>query len=476
MRYFSGFSPRLATSLVYMLQATEYNLGDYLAWFWRAPNLGHVQVRHQLKLTPKARLLLRAARAITLMVLLSVVILAAHAALVGSLIWLVAAALVLLAAPALTAYALAIPLWLGRQLIQNPRERTIIAAAASTIQNHPAFRIAIAGSYGKTTFKDTLATVLMSGRRVAATPGNMNTPLGISRFASRLTGEEQVLIFELGEYYPGDIRELCKLTNPQLGIITGINEAHLDKFKTLAATTATIFELADALPGGPVYKNGESPVVRKHAGDDPLLYTRDGVNGWHIAHLKISLDGTSFTATREHTTIHAHSRLLGAHQVGPLVAIIDIASRLGLTPQQIEDGLAATKPFEHRLEPRPLAGATLIDDTYNGNSDGIHAGLALLKAADARRRIYVTPGLVGQGSQTAAVHRHIGADIAPVADVVVLMQNSVTSYIQDGLKQAGFQGQLQIIADPVRFYANLDQFVAAGDVVLLQNDWPDNYA
>lgn len=476
MRYFSGFSPRLATSLVYMLQTTEYNLGDYLAWFWRAPNLAKVQVRHQLKLTPKARLLLRAARAITLILLLAVIILAAHAALIASLAWLIAAVVVLLAAPAITAYALAIPLGLGRVLIQQPRERKIIAAAAATIQSHPGFRIAIAGSYGKTTFKDTLAAVLGAGRSVAATPGNMNTPLGISRFAARLTGSEQVLIFELGEYYPGDIRQLCALTKPQLGIITGINEAHLDKFKTLESTTATIFELADALPNGPVYKNGESALVHERAGRDPLLYTRDGVNGWRVSHLKVSLDGTSFTATRGHTTIHAHSHLLGAHQVGPLVAIIDIADRLGLTPEQVEAGLAATKPFEHRLEPRPLAGATLIDDTYNGNSDGIRAGLALLEAVVARRRIYVTPGLVGQGSETAAVHRQIGAEIAPVADIAVLMKNSVTPYIEEGLKHANFKGQLQIVTDPVRFYANLDQFVAAGDVVLMQNDWPDNYA
>ncbi len=61
------------------------------------------------------------------------------------------------------------------------------------------------------------------------------------------------------------------------------------------------------------------------------------------------------------------------------------------------------------------------------------------------------------------------------ADMVVLMQNSVTAYIQTGLEKAGFKGELLIETDPLTFYNNLNQFVAAGDLAMLQNDWPDNY-
>jgi UDP-N-acetylmuramoyl-tripeptide--D-alanyl-D-alanine ligase len=311
---------------------------------------------------------------------------------------------------------------------------------------------------------------------VAITPGNMNTPLGISRFVSKLTGEEDILIFELGEYYPKDIEKLCRLVKPQMGIITGINEAHLSKFKTLDRTIGTIFELADALPEDMVYKNGDSPLVRTRTSpDDPLIYTEDGVNGWVVSDIATGLEGTTFTAKRGHITVHAKSGLLGRHQVGPLVACIDIADRLGLTPHQIEQGMATTGPFEHRLQPRPLAGAWVVDDTYNGNSDGIRAGLNWLAEVPAKRRVYVTPGLVEQGSKSQMIHEAIGRHIAESADVVVLMKNSVTPYIAAGLKEAGFKGELKIVADPVQFYSNLEQFVAAGDVVLLQNDWTDNF-
>jgi UDP-N-acetylmuramoyl-tripeptide--D-alanyl-D-alanine ligase len=459
-----------------MLQATEYNLSEYLAWFRRATDRRAVQRRRRLDPTPKAKLLLASAWGI----LIGLLLLAAAALWVGSaagaLLWKVFGILLLVATPSLLAYSLAVPLWLGAALVQRPRERAIISQSHARLKNHRGFRIGIAGSYGKTTFKDALKTVLSEGKSVAATPGNMNTPIGISRFIAKLTGQEGVLIFELGEYYPGDIKQLCELTRPELGVITGVNEAHLDKFKTLEATTATIFELADYLGRRPAYKNGESELVREQDPRDPLLYTRKGVGKWHVSNLKVELDGTKFTATKAGTTIHAHTRLLGAHQVGPLVACIDIAERLGLTPGQITAGLAATEPADHRLQPRPMAGATVVDDTYNGNPDGVRAGLAWLAAVPAQRRIYVTPGLVGQGHRTAAVHRDLGRAIAASADIVVLMRNSVTQYLEQGLKDAKFSGRLQIVDDPLKFFSNLDQFVAAGDVVLMQNDWTDNYS
>ncbi len=473
-KFLSCYHPRFATSLVFMLQSTEYDTAEYLAWFWRAPDLRHVARRGSLKLTAKARLLVMLAR-IIIFAEAAIIVILAHFAITQAP-YLVAIVAFILISPLITVYGLAAVLWLGKVLVQNPKERAIIARASKTLETQPGLRIAIAGSYGKTTFKESLLAVLSEGKNVAATPGNMNTPLGISRFIARLKGDEDVLIFELGEYYPGDIARLCNLVRPQLGVITGINEAHLSKFKTLRATTATIFELADYLTDQPVYKNGDNPLVRTHSGvSDPLVYTSGGVNGWEVSHIELAINATSFTAKKDGKTIHARSGLLGAQNIGPLVACIDIADGLGLTTAQITAGLKATKPYEHRMQPRQVAGAWVIDDTYNGNSDGVKAGLAWLAALPAARRIYITPGLVEQGSSTAAVHETIGREIAAVADVVVLIKNSVTPHIMRGLEAAGFTGELKIVDNPVRFYTNLDQFVATGDVVLMQNDWTDNY-
>ena len=129
------------------------------------------------------------------------------------------------------------------------------------------------------------------------------------------------------------------------------------------------------------------------------------------------------------------------------------------------------------MQPYLLSGAWIIDDTYNGNLEGIRAGTQLLKYLEAYRKIYVTPGLVDQGEETERVHIEVGELIAAAQpDLVVLMQNSVTDYIQHGLAKAKFAGQVQIKTAPLEFYTNLNHFVAAGDLVVMQNDWTDNYA
>ena len=474
MKLISLYHPKFARALVYMLQSSEYSTEQFLAWFRRAKDLRHVAHRGQLDLTRKARLLLLVTYGVIIFeaLVLGVLLLMTNV----SPLWFVVFILFLLLAPYLTAYFLVAVLWLGRVLVQNRAERAIIAAAKLGLQDHPGLRIAVAGSYGKTSFKEMLRTILSQGKAVAATPGNMNTPIGISRFITTLSGHEEVIIFELGEYYPGDIRELSQLVQPDMGVITGINEAHLAKFKTIDRTIATIFELADFLTGKPVYKNGDNRLVRERAGsNDPLLYSQAGMKNWKVSDIQIGIDSTSFTASNGSMTVAAKSGLLGIQQVGPLVACIDIAFKLGLTAAQITAGIGATKPYEHRMQPRPLAGAWIIDDTYNGNSDGVAAGLQWLASVPATRRIYVTPGLVEQGAKSSDVHVGIGRQIAAVADVVVLFENSVSSDIQSGLQQANFQGELKLVADALKFYNNLDQFIATGDVVLMQNDWTDNY-
>jgi UDP-N-acetylmuramoyl-tripeptide--D-alanyl-D-alanine ligase len=124
-----------------------------------------------------------------------------------------------------------------------------------------------------------------------------------------------------------------------------------------------------------------------------------------------------------------------------------------------------------------LSGGWVIDDTYNGNIEGIRAGTQLLIDLSAKRKIYVTPGLVDQGKETKTVHLEMGRLIAAAEpDLVVLMKNSVTQFIQEGLEFGNFKGIVRVEENPLQFYNNLREFIAAGDLVIMQNDWPDNYS
>lgn len=464
------YSPLVVPVLVYMLQASDYQLKNYFKWLLRVRRFDRVMTRRRLDYTQKASLL----------VLIGIV---AYLAIVGLAIYCllyqqwVVAALGFVTIPYVIGILLAVLTQAGYLIMQKPKERQLINNATNSISRHRGVKIAVAGSYGKTTFKELLYTVLDSKLHVAASPGNMNTAVGLSRFAAQLDGTEDVLIFEFGEEKRGDVKRLCNIAKPGIGIITGISEAHLETFKSVDEIVATIFELQNYIGVEHTYKNADSGyVAKKVMMPDQLAYTQAGVDGWRVGQVTASLEKTEFTVKRGDTIIHAKTALLGEHQIGPICACIDIAYKLGMTPDEIEKGLQWVAPFEHRMQPRNVNGALVIDDTYNGNINGVESGLRLLEKSNANRKIYVTPGLVEQGRETGAIHTRMGELIAPVADVVVLMKNSTTNYICQGLKNKGFTGKLKIIDNPLEFYENIQHFVVAGDVVLMQNDWTDNYA
>lgn len=463
-------------ALLYMLQDTEYKIGPYIRWFHRTSNFQAVMKRRQLVLTKKVRLLLAGLRVIGFLgigvALGGIFISVANSSAIG----VVGSVVLLLLLPYILAYLVLLQLSIGYVVIQKPRERQIIKAAKVKLASYQGVRIAVAGSYGKTTTKELLNTVLSEGKKVKATPGNMNTPIGISRFIQTIDGDEDILIFELGEERVGDVKELSELTHPTLGIITGINEAHLSSFKSLDQTVSTIYELSEYVQPEDLYQSYDNAIVRE-ANRPGIAYSRSGVNDRRVSDVMSDLNGTNFTLQSKGTTMHIHTNLIGEHLIGVTSAVVDIAFRLGLSKEQIETGLSKVTPFSHRMEVKRLHGAVIIDDTYNGNSDGVRAGLAFLKDQPAGRRIYITPGLVEQGSQTEQVHIEIGEVIAKSdVDIAVIMKNSVSGFIRQGLENGGFKGELIEVENPLEFYTNLEHFIAAKDVVLMQNDWTDSYA
>jgi len=470
------FLPSYPSVLVYMLQSTEYQPGPYLKWYWRTNDFTAVMRRRTLVRTKSARLLLWAARAgmlLQIVIGLSLITLWFTEHTPGA--WQFGASL-LLSYPVIWAHVIVLPLWLGRIFIISPREKGLIKIARAIFAKHPGTKIAVAGSYGKTSMKELLGTVLAAGKDVAITPANKNVAVSHARFAQKLTGKEDVLVIEYGEGKPGDVRQFAEITQPTLGIITGLAPAHLDQYPTFEAAALDIFSLADYLQDKNVYANGESEAIGPYLKPTHTTYTAAGVGDWEVGHVKLGYDGIKFVMKRGKERLNIQSGLLGRHQIGPLAAVAAIADHLGLTKAQIEAGCKQTTSFEHRMQPRAIGGAWIIDDTYNGNIDGIKAGVALMKELPAKRKIYVTPGLVDQGEETIAVHFKMGQLIADAApDKVVLMENSVTPHIQAGLKEGHYHGEVEVQSDPLDFYTGLEHFVAAGDLWLLQNDWPDNY-
>jgi UDP-N-acetylmuramoyl-tripeptide--D-alanyl-D-alanine ligase len=473
----SLYSWRYPRTIIYMLQSCEYQVLPYLRWYWQTNNFSRVAHRRQLQQTRAARLLLLVMYSGLLAELLIGIFLiwpGREKGVTGA--WEFGVALII-AAPVVWAQLIALPLIVGRFLIVRPRTYFQVKRSERIFRDHPGVKIAVAGSYGKTSMKELLTTVLSTSKKVAATPGNKNVAVSHAYFAQQLTGDEDIVIIEYGEGGPGDVVRFTLTTHPTHAVITGLAPAHLDRYKTVQAAGEDIFAVADYVKHHQVYVNAESPQALPFIKKQFERYSAKGALGWTVSHIMSEVTGLSFTMSKGGKTMHLSSGLVGRHQVGPLALVAALAKQLGMEIADIEQGVATTMPFEHRMQPYPLNGAWIIDDTYNGNIEGIRVGTELFKELPAKRKIYVTPGLVDQGVETPAVHETMGYLIAKAApDMVVLMQHSVTKYIHQGLTDAGYKGEVVVETDPLTFYTNIGLFVAAGDLVLMQNDWPDNYA
>jgi UDP-N-acetylmuramoyl-tripeptide--D-alanyl-D-alanine ligase len=343
--------------------------------------------------------------------------------------------------------------------------------------------IGVAGSYGKTTMKEMLRQVLGIKYKVLSTPDSVNTPVGISKFILKYVSDEtQILILEMGEHYKGDVKEICTIAKPDIAVITGINESHLERMGSLENISETIFEVAqNSKSSASVFLNGEDKIIIKsykdfilnsqvailYAKKDALAsnFSPDAL-GWEIEYKNI---GKVFV------------KLLGEYAVASVSAVIEVALMLGMSPEQIKQGVETIVPVSHRLEPiKSSGGALIIDDAYNGNPKGVEEAIKLLSRFTNRRKVYITPGLVEMGSASVEVHKEIGKQLALVANVVVLIKNSVTAFIEEGIKSANQQdGKLacQIIwfNTAQEAHAALGKMLQPNDVVVFQNDWGDQY-
>lgn len=350
--------------------------------------------------------------------------------------------------------------------------------------------IGITGSYGKTTMKETIYTFLNEEFKVVKTEGNNNTPLGIARtILNKVDNTTEIFIVEMGEYVKGDVKALCEIATPDISIISGINEAHLERYKTMENAISTKFEIVEyAKPNAFVLLNADDELTL----DNYNKYITNHKVEWFTAknnklseYSTVNYEFDQNGKGQEFNLLHKGNDLgkikvpvLGEYIIGNIIAGIIVGKFLGIADSKLRFAASMIKPVEHRLEPiyNKSSDILVIDDTYNGNSDGIKEGIRLLSKFKNRRKVYVTPGLVETGDLAESIHLQIGADLSKVADLVILVKNSVTPFIFKGLVDNGFAEDKIIWYDNSKsVWEDLNKNVVKGDVVLLQNDWSDNY-
>jgi UDP-N-acetylmuramoyl-tripeptide--D-alanyl-D-alanine ligase len=370
--------------------------------------------------------------------------------------------------------------------VQKLETRRFVNHARRKLEEIAPLTIGITGSFGKTTTKACVAEVAELRGPAYATPASYNTYLGVVRAINEgLTAKHRAFIAEMGAYRLGDVKELCDLVRPRIGVLTAIGPAHLERFGSLDAIEQAKGELAEELPpdGAYVTNADDERCLRttERTQATVILFSAAGAASADVtAHdIEMAEGTTRFTLRHGAEEVIVRSKLLGRHNVANLLAAAAVGIGMDLPLDAIGRALARVTPPAHRLAPilNRQAGIVVIDDAYNSNPVGAAAALEVLASHEAERRLLVTPGMVELGEREAEENERFGAQAAKVCDLVVLVGEERSKPILAGLSAASFpDSQVHVVANTSEAQALLARTTRRGDVVLFENDLPDLYA
>ena len=347
--------------------------------------------------------------------------------------------------------------------------------------------IGVTGSFGKTSTKHYLYRILSERYNVLMTPGNFNTTLGVIRTVrEQLKPHHQIFIVEMGAKQLGDIKEICDLVHPTVGVVTAVGEMHLETFGSIENVRRTKFELIDALPAdGLAVVNMDSEAIAAATRPSHCRVIGYGVNRpdteWSAENIDYSPTQTTFAVkTKGYAEEEYTTHLAGRGNILNLLAAIAVADYFGVPQSLQKRAIRQIEQIEHRLSiKRTAGGITIIDDAYNSNPAGAKMALEVLRdfqRAEGARRIVVTPGFVEMGQSQYRNNKALGAEIASAADIAIVVNRVNRDAIADGLKESGFDEQKTIFADSfAETSAYLAKAMRAGDIVLYENDLPDSF-
>ena len=382
-------------------------------------------------------------------------------------------------------------------------------------KNTKLIKIGITGSYGKTSTKEILYSILSNEFYVLATPKSFNTPFGISKTINEeLKNSHEIFICEMGAKKQGEINELCKLVNVDCGIVTSVGRQHLETFGSVEGVYKTKKELPDFLYQKfcvfNLMNNYVANMFREY------LYTKIGVfilpkrlgsikinfkinlqkiilnkkhyhkaykyyefvkgNNVYAKKLKITSLNSKFQIWRGYEFIcEVESELIGLHNVINILLATAMALMLGVNYKSIMLGVKNIVNIKARFEKTLNAnGATIINNGYNSNLDSAVYSLKAMNLFDNKNKLVVTPGLI-ECKDMYEDNYKFGKLVGKYATEVIVVKKTNREAIVEGLKSIGFNKSKIYLVEDFDGVKKVLENVTKDYVVLIENDLPENY-
>jgi len=359
-------------------------------------------------------------------------------------------------------------------IVVEDTRKALGAIAKAYRQLYSAAAIAIAGSNGKTSTKELVASVLSQRLRTLWSPASFNNDIGVPLTILQLTAAHQAGVFEVGTNHPGELRPLIEMIRPTIGIITSIGREHLEHFGTIDGVLEEEGTLAELLPAGELLViNGDGYGANQLTRRSIARVLRVGHgkgNNWKIRVLEMGAAGSRFeveTDAKDYAGEYS-IKLLGTHQVVNAAYAIVVGKELGLGRADIQRGLASCVGAKMRLQPKKIDDFIVLDDAYNANADSMQAALDTLQVFPCRGRRIAILGDMGElGETSVAAHEEVGRRAAEKGVDYLVAVGQKSRVMASAARTAGLRNVLDL-AEVEKVGPAVTEIVRSGDVVLVK--------
>lgn len=327
-------------------------------------------------------------------------------------------------------------------LVTYPFKQLIISLAKTKMNKfNNLLVIGITGSFGKSTTKEAIAQTLSLKYNTLKTPKNINTEIGIAKLIlTKLNKRHEVFVVEMGAYKKGEIKAICDIVRPTIGILTGINEQHLGIFKNLKNTIDTKNELIKSLP----------------------------VNG-----LALFNACNTYTQKLYAKKLKCEKILYGVRSPRYLEAVDAcwvVAKRMGIKHAQFDKIIPELVRLLDLKIYKGYKNVQVLDDSYNSNPSGFFKAINNLSEF-TRKRLVITPGIIELGSKSRQIHSDLGVLLAKTADIIIITNKN---FYQDFVYSIdeNDKGKFWLVTDKLITKSWIKQNINRNWVILLEGRVP----
>lgn len=344
--------------------------------------------------------------------------------------------------------------------------------------------VGITGSYGKTSTKNIVSSILSEKYNTVMTPKSYNTTLGVVRsIRENIRPYTEVFVCEMGASRLKDIKKICNIVKPDYSVITSIGPQHLMTFKSIENVEKGKFEIVtnaknNALSIFNIDNQYIKDGIKKYVGNKRYItYSLENKEAdYYVEGISIDETGSSFKIVGKDETYDISTRLLGKHNIYNIVCAVAIAHDMKIEKEKIEKAVKRLAPVEHRLELKKMQNILVLDDSFNSNPEGSKYAVETLLMFKSKYKVLVTPGMIELGEKTYELNKKFG-EYALGSDFIILVGDKTTKPIEDALKENNYTNYVKV-KDIYEAFIKLNEMKNKHKdmLALIENDLTDSYS